>query len=147
MGKVAAKPTDEVLAVQVIKGITMFFNHNKNYVANAQQLRKNMTKEERHLWYDFLKKLPVTVNRQKNVGNYIVDFMIFDASIIIEIDGAQHKMPENEAEDISRDEELSALGFTVLRYTNHDVNNNFREVCNDILTRLGLSADDLNNKK
>ena len=53
------------------------YNHKKELVANAQNLRKNMTDEEKHLWYDFLKNLPVTVNRQKNIGNYIVDFIIY----------------------------------------------------------------------
>ena len=54
----------------------MQYKYNKKLVTNAQELRKNMTPEEKHLWYDFLKKLPVTVNRQKNIGNYIVDFYI-----------------------------------------------------------------------
>ncbi len=43
----------------------MSYKYDKNLVCNAQELRKNMTPEERHLWYDFLKKLPITVNRQK----------------------------------------------------------------------------------
>ena len=51
-----------------------------------------MTPEEKHLWYDFLKKLPITVNRQKSIGNYIVDFYISSADLVIEIDGAQHEM-------------------------------------------------------
>ena len=64
--------------------------NNSKLTDNAQKLRKNMTKEERHLWYDFLKTLPVTVNRQKVIGNYIVDFYISSHKIIIEIDGSQH---------------------------------------------------------
>ena len=62
----------------------MAIYHNKNYVPLAQQLRKEMTPEENHLWYDFLKKLPCTVNRQKNIGNYIVDFYIPSARLVIE---------------------------------------------------------------
>ena len=65
----------------------MKYNYNEKLVPNAQALRKNMTPEEKHLWYDFLKRLPVTVNRQKNIGNYIVDFYISSACIVIEIDG------------------------------------------------------------
>ena len=61
----------------------MLFKYNKNLVPCAQQLRKDMTKEEKHLWYDFLKKLPITVNRQKNIGNYIVDFLISSKRIVI----------------------------------------------------------------
>ena len=97
-----------------------------------------MTKEENHLWYDFLKKLPITVNRQKNIGNYIVDFYIEKAGIVIEIDGIQHTSPKHFEADIKRDEELKELGLTVLRYKNCDINTNFSGVCNDILKRLGM---------
>ena len=54
----------------------MIYSYNKKLVSNARALRNNMTDEENHLWYDFLKKLPLTVNRQKNIGNYILDFFI-----------------------------------------------------------------------
>ena len=92
-----------------------------------------MTKEEKHLWYDFLKKLPVNVNRQKNIGSYIVDFYISACRIVIEIDGRQHGEPENRAADRARDDTLYKLGITVLRYTNKQINQNFRGVCLDIL--------------
>ncbi|MDO5399374.1 MAG: DUF559 domain-containing protein [Eubacteriales bacterium] len=64
---------------------------------NAQNLRKSMTKEERHLWYDFLKSLPMTFNRQKILGHYIVDFYCDRARIAIELDGSQHYSPEGNA--------------------------------------------------
>ncbi len=97
-----------------------------------------MTDEEKHLWYDFLKNLPVTVNRQKNIGNYILDFFIASKRIAIEIDGAQHNMPENKDADEERDFDLRNLGITVLRYSNLDINKNFNVVCEDILQRLEL---------
>ena len=121
----------------------MQYNYNKNLVSSAQELRKNMTPEERHLWYDFLKRLPVTVNRQKNIGNYIVDFYIASARIVIEIDGVQHKMPEQHEADMKRDDDLRRLGNTVLRYTNQDIRHRFNTVCQDVLDRLGLKAEDL----
>lgn len=62
--------------------------NNPKLTANAKTLRKNMTKEERHLWYDFFKTLPVNVNRQKVIGNYIVDFYIASSKIVIELDGS-----------------------------------------------------------
>ena len=102
-----------------------------------------MTVEEKHLWYDFLKRLPVTVHRQKNIGNYIVDFFIASKRIVIEIDGAQHLMQENKEADIKRDADLRALGATVLRYSNVDINANFNAVCEDILRHLGLKVSDL----
>ena len=102
-----------------------------------------MTKEEKHLWYDFLKKLPITVNRQKNIGNYIVDFFIADKRIVIELDGSQHRMPTNLILDQKRDAELLQLGITVLRYKNDDINCNFHAVCEDIMRYLGIRIDDL----
>ena len=121
----------------------MIYSYNKKLVSNARALRNNMTDEENHLWYDFLKKLPLTVNRQKNIGNYIVDFFIASKRIVIEIDGIQHKMPENKKEDEKRDDDLYNLGITVLRYSNHDINCNFNTVCEDILKHLELKSSDL----
>ena len=106
-----------------------------------------MTPEEKHLWYDFLKKLPLTVNRQKNIGNYIVDFFISSKNLIIEIDGRQHSIPEAEEADRLRDKDFEALGMKVLRYKNSDINNNFNTVCNQILEILGLTTKDIRNYK
>ena len=121
----------------------MIYKYNKKLVKNAQYLRNNMTKEEIHLWLDFLKKLPITVNRQKNIGNYIVDFFIASKRVVIEIEGLQHTMPENQTSDNKRDEELQKLGIKVLRYTNFEINNNFNTVCNDILKYIKMDASDL----
>ena len=78
--------------------------HNGKLTANAKTLRKHMTKEERHLWYDFLKTLPIMVHRQKVIGNYIVDFYIAEAKIVIELDGSQHFDVEGQQVDALRDE-------------------------------------------
>ena len=95
-----------------------------------------MTKEERHLWYDFLKGLPMMVHRQKVFGNYIVDFYIAEANLVIELDGSQHYDKQGAAADRVRDEYLSSLGLRVLRYSNTDVNRKFPSVCEDILNHL-----------
>ena len=121
----------------------MLYSYNKKLVSNAKALRKNMTPEEKHLWYDFLLKLPLTVNRQKNIGNYIVDFFIAEKRVVIEIDGLQHNVPQNEENDKRRDAELNALGIKVLRYTNASINKNFSVVCGDILNHLELSVEDM----
>lgn len=121
----------------------MIYRYDKKLVSNAQTLRKNMTPEERHLWYDFLKKLPITVNRQKNIGNYIADFFIASKRIVIEIDGSQHGLPENKQADRERDADFARLGIQVLRYTNVDIQKRFYAVCEDILAKIGLSPSDL----
>ncbi len=110
--------------------------NNPKLKTNSQELRKNMTKEERHLWYDCLKELPITINRQKVIGNYIVDFYCADAKIVIELDGSQHFEDKGIEYDAKRDEYLKSLGFTVLRYSNHDVNTNFYGVCTDIRRKI-----------
>ena len=93
-----------------------------------------MTKEERHLWYDFLKNLPITFNRQKIIGSYIVDFYCADAKLVIELDGGQHFEQEGLLNDKIRDEYLNSQGIRVLRYSNTDINKNFEGVCQDILS-------------
>ena len=121
----------------------MIYNYDKKLVAVARSLRKDMTPQEKRLWYDFFKKLPLTVNRQKNIGNYIVDFFIASKRVVVEIDGAQHKMPKNVKADKKRDFDLQKLGIKVLRYTNPDVDKDFETVCEDILSNIGLTAADL----
>ncbi len=112
--------------------------HNKKLTGNAKSLRKNMTKEERHLWYDFLKGLPITVHRQKVIGNYIVDFYIAEYKLVIELDGSQHFEKEGQEKDSQRDAYLQSIGMTVLRYANSDIHNHFRGVCQDIWNHLTL---------
>ena len=117
--------------------------YNKDLVKNAKELRKNMTKEEKHLWYDFLKRLPYNVRRQHNIENYIVDFYIAEKKIVIEIDGIQHLSREHVASDKQRDAALALWNIKVLRYSNESIRNNFNDVAADILLNLGLSFSDL----
>ena len=91
-----------------------------------------MTKEEKHLWYDFLKGLPVTFNRQKVIGPYIADFYCAQARLVVELDGTQHFDEEGLVKDKKRDEYFRSLNITVKRYSNLDVNRNFEGVCQDI---------------
>ncbi len=113
---------------------------NSRLTGNAQTLRNNMTKEERHLWYDFLKTLPVTVNRQKVIGKYIVDFYVAISKLAIELDGSQHYEDKGVEKDTKREEYLTSLGIKVLRYSNLDVNRNFESVCKDILSNINTSS-------
>ena len=110
--------------------------NNDKLTPFAQKLRRNMTKEERHLWYDFLKLRPENFNRQKVIGKYIVDFYCAEAKLVIELDGSQHCEDAGMTYDAERDEYLRGLGLTVCRYSNLDVMRNFEGVCTDILIRL-----------
>lgn len=97
-----------------------------------------MTKQERRLWYDFLKMQPFEVNRQKVIGNYIVDFYCAKYSTVIELDGSQHYKKAGTAKDKERDFYLNGLGIKVLRFSNEDVNKNFRGVCEYILQEFDI---------
>ena len=117
--------------------------YNKKLVSNARTLRKNMTPEEKHLWYDFLKRIPFNVRRQHNIENYIVDFYIAKKKIVIEVDGRQHQLPDQKEADEQRDAVLETWGITVLRYSNDNIRKNFNAVAEDILKHLGLDYSDL----
>ena len=118
----------------------MSYNSNRNLTANSQVLRKKMTKEERHLWYDCLKRLSIPFHRQKTLGVYIVDFYCDRAKLIVELDGSQHFEETGIAEDQRRDAALKEMGYTVLRYANSDIHGNFEGVCADILNHLPKNA-------
>jgi len=102
-----------------------------------------MTPEEKHLWYDFLKRLPFNVRRQHNIQNYIVDFYIAKKKIVIEVDGRQHLLPEHKYADEQRDAALASWGIVVLRYSNDSIRNHFNTVAADILKNLDLDFDQL----
>ncbi len=102
----------------------------------ARTLRREMTREERHLWYDFLKGLPCPVKRQKVIGPYIVDFYIPSRMLVIELDGRQHDEACEQRYDRERDRFLGQAGMEVMRFSNHDINSNFNFVCRAIEERL-----------
>ena len=114
--------------------------NNPRLTKLSQFLRKNMTKEERHLWYDFLKECPQTFHRQKVIGNYIADFYCAKAKLVIEIDSSQHYMEKGKKDDQNRDRYFHTLGLTVVRYSNLEVNQHFDSVCEDILRLLELPS-------
>ena len=103
--------------------------HNKSLIPAARELRKNMTKEERRLWYDFLRQHPVPFSRQKVLGKYIADFYCARAKLVIELDGSQHFEPSEAARDAERTAFLSGYDLTVIRIANDDVDRHFDSVC------------------
>ena len=113
--------------------------YNKQLVPLAKQLRREMTKEERHLWYDFLRTHPVRFSRQKVLGKYIADFYSAEAKLVIELDGSQHYEDGNAEKDTERTAFLEGYGLTVVRIPNNEVNRNFRGVCEYIDAAVGQS--------
>ena len=105
---------------------------NKNNTPLSQYLRKNQTKEEAKLWYQFLRKYPVQFRRQYKIGNYIVDFYCHKAKIAVELDGSGHYEPQKIEEDQKRTQYIHEQGVQVLRFTNLDVQRNFYGVCSCI---------------
>ena len=103
--------------------------HNSEIVPFAKELRKNMTKEERHLWYDFLRSYSAKFTRQKVLGKYIADFYCAKANLVIELDGSQHYEDEGLVNDEKRTEYLEQYGIKVVRISNLDVLKNFEGVC------------------
>ena len=98
----------------------------------AQKLRREMTKQERRLWYDYLCTCPVRFRRQKQFGYYIVDFYCAARKLVVEIDGSQHYKPEEREKDEARTAYLNSLGLRVVRFSNHDVDVHFESVCETI---------------
>jgi very-short-patch-repair endonuclease len=110
----------------------MSLDYNKNLIPKAKELRKNMTKHEKHLWYNFLAKYPVRFQRQKTIDNYIVDFYCHKAHLVIEADGSQHYTEDGIINDEFRTKILIAYSLDVLRFSNFDIERNFEGVCIEI---------------
>ena len=115
--------------------------HNNNIVSTARMLRKNMTKEEKHLWYDFLRTYPIRFSRQKVLGKYIADFYCAKANLVIELDGSGHYTDRGEKYDKERTDFLEEYGLTVIRILNTEIHKNFKGVCKyiDDLVKQSLS--------
>ena len=114
---------------------------NRKLTENAKALRKNMTKEEARLWYQFLCRYPQRFRRQYIIGNYIADFYCHQAKLVVELDGSQHCDPGNMEYDQQRTEYLLSQGLKVLRFSNLDVMGRFKSVCEaidmEVKERLG----------
>ena len=105
---------------------------DNSQLENARRLRREMTSHERKLWYLFLRKYPVKIYKQRIIGRFIVDFYCASAKLVIEIDGSQHYEPQGMAYDEDRSAFLSALDLAVLRFSNREIDKDFRSVCEQI---------------
>ena len=107
----------------------MIYKHNSKLTPSAKHLRKTMTKEERTLWFQFLRSYPVRFLRQKVIDNYVVDFYCAKAKLVVELDGSQHYSDSGIQHDKIRTECIEQHGLTVIRIPNNAVNENFSGVC------------------
>ena len=112
----------------------------------AVDLRREMTPQEKRLWYAYLRTYPVKVYRQRVIEHFIVDFYCPLARLVIELDGSQHYTEQGKCYDEERSQILRAYGLKVLRFSNRDVDRSFDSVCaqihNIIQERCALPADD-----
>ena len=106
--------------------------HNQKLTPLAQKLRKEMTKEEKQLWYQYLRTYPFQFRRQVTCGRYILDFYCARARLAIELDGSQHYNPEKMQADRERTQYLNAMGIYVLRVPNNAIWKNLPGVCRQI---------------
>ena len=102
---------------------------NNNLLTKARILRQDMTQQEKHLWYDFLRYYPIKIYKQRIIDNYIVDFYCHQARLVIELDGSQHYTPEGKSYDELRTKVLEAYGLEVIRFSNLDIEKRFDGVC------------------
>lgn len=107
----------------------MSLDYNKKNIVLAKQLRKKATPQENHLWYDFLSKYPIRFQRQKAIGDFIVDFYCHQCRLIVEVDGSQHFTEKGISKDEFRTEILEQYDLKVIRVNNNQINTNFRGVC------------------
>ena len=112
--------------------IMIKIKHNKDLTTLSQKLRKNMTREEKQLWYQFLKSYPIQFKRQVTCGNYILDFYCSKSKLAVELNGGYHLAPQISKNDKLRTDYLNSIGITVLVFSNYEINHNFQTVCNQI---------------
>ena len=106
--------------------------YNGNLVPRAKEFRKDMTRQEKHLWFDFLRDYPIKIYRQRIIAGYIADFYCASAKLVIELDGGQHFEPEALVYDAGRTCVFENQGIKVIRFTNLQIDNEFENVCNEI---------------
>ena len=116
---------------------------NNELLNVARILRRNMTRQEKHLWYDFLRYYPVKIYKQRIIDNFIADFYCHSARLVIELDGSQHYTSRGKAHDAARTEILERYGIYVLRFSNRDVDKNFEGVCRMIDRVINERIEDL----
>lgn len=109
---------------------------NNQMLPRARELRREMTAQERKLWYLFLRKYPAKIYKQRIIDSFIVDFYCASAKLVVEIDGSQHYTEQGQAYDAERSACLLRYGLQVIRFSNADVDHRFDMVCAAIHTAI-----------
>ena len=109
-----------------------FTGYNHRMLEQVRELRKDMTKQERRLWYSFLRDYPVKFYRQRSIDRFVVDFYCSDAKLVIELDGSQHFTTDGKKYDIARTDILALYQLEVLRFANSEIDHRFKTVCTQI---------------
>ena len=89
----------------------------------AKLMRHNPTLAEQSLWRELRDRRlsGFKFRRQQQLGFYIVDFVCYEAKLIVELDGDIHDHPTHEISDSDRTVALNKLGFRLIRFWNDDV--------------------------
>ncbi len=106
----------------------------------ARRLRNEPSPAEKRLW-DFLRagKCGVKFRRQAAIGPFIVDFVCFSQRLVVELDGPQHREPTAIEYDRRRTAWLNSRGFRVVRFPNQALDEDIRQVVEEI--RQALQAN------
>ena len=119
----------------------MKYFHDNQLLERARSLRKQMTPQERKLWYLFLRRRKEKWYRQRPMFGYILDFYCADVHLAVEIDGGQHFTDTGRSYDENRTAVLTQNGITVLRFTNADIEHRFDTVCDEIGRKAKQNAN------
>ena len=122
------------MLVTVRKGVHAMsgLSYSTELREQACALRRSMTPQEKHLWYDFLRSCPVRFRRQRPIGDYVVDFYCPAARLVVELDGHSHVTDSGRGHDARRKAYLESLGLKVIRFFDYEVDRDFERVCRHI---------------
>lgn len=121
--------------------------YDRHLTERAQALRREMTPQERKLWYQFLRQYPVKVYRQRVIDHFIADFYCAKAKLVIELDGSQHYTEQGMQYDMERSAVFEQYGVQVLRFRNQDVSTHFEMVCEQIHEAVVKRLEELERGK
>ena len=116
---------------------------NNKMLPRAKELRHEMTKQEKHLWYDFLQHYPVKIYKQRIIDSFIADFYCASARLVIEADGPQHYSEQGLAYDEQRSAIMLKYQIKVIRFSNEEIDNHFDNVTATIMKEISERMEEV----